>query len=645
MRRLVLSLLSVISLSAALDQDGLSGVGHIFSAVSAGNMRLGVDLGSLMANDESILGGSSLTRDGQTYSINSYFTATSHAALSLGLGAYTEISLGLPLYYEYVGGGNLSINEHLPGDLQYRLKVELPIPNQKVFHLAAILGGSAPTAADGGTLPRQLELYTNDPAQFNQGSTPFGLGRPGFLGALGVTFDFGAIDPGLELRWHLNGGVRTPNPVGDPPFENVFFGGTALEWGVSTYLLLSAELYNESRFNQINSATWFDTEPTLLTLMATARLPENFQVQAGAQIAVDNLKSIPVDYANPQGPGYDQFSMSAAPQVGIYVGVQWSGFLLSQDRDHDGIPNALDKCPDDAEDKDGFQDEDGCPDPDNDHDGICDPWVAEKGLSAKYASVCHGSDKCPNDPEDIDGFQDEDGCPDLDNDHDGVPDIKDKCPNVAQGPNGVDGCPVLDADGDGIPDDKDKCPHEAEDKDGFQDEDGCPDPDNDHDGICDPWVAAQGLSAKYASVCHGSDKCPDAPETRNGFEDEDGCPDTVKQTQIVKTMVLKGVNFRSGSAELTPESYQVLDGVAAQLQLSPETRFEVAGHTDNRGNPLKNQALSRARAQTVANYLILKGVDAKRLRVMGYGSSKPIATNNTAEGRAMNRRVELNRIE
>jgi hypothetical protein len=77
---------------------------------------------------------------------------------------------------------------------------------------------------------------------------------------------------------------------------------------------------------------------------------------------------------------------------------------VDKDTDGDGIPDSLDKCPNEPEDKDGFQDEDGCPDPDNDGDGILDK-----------------DDKCPNEPEDKDGFQDEDGCPDPDNDGDGIP--------------------------------------------------------------------------------------------------------------------------------------------------------------------------------------------------------------------------------
>ena len=93
------------------------------------------------------------------------------------------------------------------------------------------------------------------------------------------------------------------------------------------------------------------------------------------------------------------------------------------DQDGDGIPNGRDRCPNEPEDKDGFEDEDGCPDLDNDKDGLLDT-----------------KDKCPNEPEDFDAFEDEDGCPDLDNDKDGIPDARDKCPNEP-GIEAEGGCP------------------------------------------------------------------------------------------------------------------------------------------------------------------------------------------------------------
>jgi OmpA-OmpF porin, OOP family len=97
------------------------------------------------------------------------------------------------------------------------------------------------------------------------------------------------------------------------------------------------------------------------------------------------------------------------------------------DTDGDGLMDNVDKCPNEAEDKDGFQDDDGCPEADNDKDGIPD-----------------AADKCPNEPEDKDGFQDDDGCPDPDNDGDGVPDASDKCVDQPETKNGYqdeDGCP------------------------------------------------------------------------------------------------------------------------------------------------------------------------------------------------------------
>jgi outer membrane protein OmpA-like peptidoglycan-associated protein len=120
------------------------------------------------------------------------------------------------------------------------------------------------------------------------------------------------------------------------------------------------------------------------------------------------------------------------PSFRLFASVTWSPDY--RDSDGDGVPNQEDKCPDQPEDRDGFQDADGCPDPDNDGDFIED-----------------AQDKCPNDKEDIDGFEDDDGCPDLDNDKDGIPDDKDACPNEPEDklpPRPDDGCPVRAAEPD-----------------------------------------------------------------------------------------------------------------------------------------------------------------------------------------------------
>lgn len=148
----------------------------------------------------------------------------------------------------------------------------------------------------------------------------------------------------------------------------------------------------------------------------------------------------------------------------------WRFFLtvgytrIWHDRDGDGIPDDEDGCPDEAEDKDGFKDDDGCPDPDNDGDGIPDK-----------------QDQCPDAP----GPAKMHGCPDGDGD--GIPDFKDRCPKQP-GPVDYDGCP--DADGDEIPDVDDKCP----DRPGPAEADGCP--------KAKPWVVYEAGKLVLKDAVH-----------------------------------------------------------------------------------------------------------------------------------------------
>ncbi len=255
----------------------------------------------------------------------------------------------------------------------------------------------------------------------------------------------------------------------------------------------------------------------------------------------------------------------------------------TKDTDGDGIIDKLDSDPLRAEDFDGFQDEDGAPDLDNDQDGIPD-----------------FQDKAPMDPEDHDGFEDQDGVPDPDNDKDGILDVNDGAPN------------------------------KPEDKDGYQDEDGVPDLDNDGDGILDKM-----------------DGCPNQAETMNGYEDSDGCPDKKPEVAVEKgkAIILKGVNFATSSARLTPESKAVLDKVVRTMQENPEIEVEIRGYTDNRGNYEYNVQLSQKRADAVKAYLVQNGIDAARIKTRGFGPENPVAPNDTREGRAKNRRIEFYRIK
>jgi OOP family OmpA-OmpF porin len=264
---------------------------------------------------------------------------------------------------------------------------------------------------------------------------------------------------------------------------------------------------------------------------------------------------------------------------------------VDEDPDKDGIIGAADKCPNDPEDKDGYQDDDGCPDNDNDGDGIAD-----------------AQDKCPMEPEDKDGFEDDNGCPDNDNDSDGIADAQDKCPN------------------------------EAEDKDGFEDDNGCPDNDNDSDGIPD-----------------AQDKCPMEPETKNGFQDEDGCPDEIPAKLKKFTGTIAGINFQVNSATLLATSNKTLDAAVAVLKEYPDLKLEIGGHTDDQpmgkgGKFTDNKALSQARADSVKAYFVQKGIEEPRLTAVGYGDTVPKEDPTGLKGaqltnaRAKNRRVEFTLI-
>ena len=137
------------------------------------------------------------------------------------------------------------------------------------------------------------------------------------------------------------------------------------------------------------------------------------------------------------------------------------------------------------------------------------------------------------------------------------------------------------------------------------------------------------------------DRCPGTP--RGVHVDPVGCPILFGADR--KTVTLRGVNFATGSARLTPGSLTVLDTVALSLLGIPDVKVEVGGHTDNVGSIALNTSLSQARAQSVMNYLAKKGVPISRMSAVGYGPTIPVAPNTTTASRALNRRVELRRLD
>jgi len=142
---------------------------------------------------------------------------------------------------------------------------------------------------------------------------------------------------------------------------------------------------------------------------------------------------------------------------------------------------------------------------------------------------------------------------------------------------------------------------------------------------------AATIDSDADGVADVKDKCANTPA--DVTVDADGCPDFNGS--------LQGVYFETGSANLTENSEAILDEAAAELKRYPNLAIEVQAYTDSRGSDALNLKISEDRAQSVRTYLINKGVNADKLSAKGYGEANPVATNDTAEGRAQNRRVEL----
>lgn len=109
-------------------------------------------------------------------------------------------------------------------------------------------------------------------------------------------------------------------------------------------------------------------------------------------------------------------------------------------------------------------------------------------------------------------------------------------------------------------------------------------------------------------------------------------------------LVLEGVQFDSGRATLRPGSHSKLDRVVEFMKYKKSARIAIAGHTDNVGSPRRNKALSLRRAQACRRYLVSRGIAARRVKAVGYGQERPIASNDTAEGRQQNRRIEASEL-
>jgi len=202
---------------------------------------------------------------------------------------------------------------------------------------------------------------------------------------------------------------------------------------------------------------------------------------------------------------------------------------------------------------------------------------------------------------------------------------------------------LTDTDGDGLTDPDEIQKYKTSPLKADTDGDGLTDRDEINTVGTDPLKA----DTDDDKITDGKDKCPLKPENYNDFEDTDGCPDKKPEVVFEKKapIVLTGVTFKTGSADLTDSAKETLAKIVSTLADHPEISLEIQGHTDNVGRRASNVKLSQKRADSVKDYLVSQGIAASRLTAKGFGPDVPVVPNDTEAGRQQNRRISFVRMD
>ncbi|MCQ2054986.1 MAG: OmpA family protein [Fibrobacter sp.] len=608
MKRVVTGLALALAIGAYADHPqtinkyGMVGVNKTQSAQSLGHSKLSFTLlGDVtMGNDMfgSDRAGYAIGSANQKANVNDFMGANANVGFAIGIWHYFDIGATLPVYYDQFSGETACTGEDVTagcdpaalastkngyiGNLRADLKIRFPLPEDHPMDLALFgrIAFPSSNSVKQGVWIREPEYIGTKAYDINGEmgyfAYPFGSQNTTFTGGLAMTIDLDKMDM-FPFLLHLNGGYRYTNN-GD--YMSLPFMSVATELYFMDFLSLFVEYYWDIQLDDFTRYGMYpnpdgtypkysqNLDMKQLTGALVFHLPVGLDIHLGGSYYLggkgNTLSYVNVLENSERPAGVTLMDARVNPQFTIYGGLTWSGFLLAQDRDGDGVVDDEDNCPDDY----GERLNQGCPlgNPDVDEDGVCDAWVAEKGFQAQFDEVCEGVDECPNEAGDGD-----DGCPleDPDPDKDGVCDgwvsqkkMEKKFKDICEG---------IDA-----------CPAEA----GTVGNKGCPEdnPDPDNDGMCSPWVTDKGKLGDFANVCQGYDMCPGeaGPKANKGcaWDDPDSDGDGLCDEWVTQKKM--GYYFEKAAEDENIKKQWFIEKTCKGIDKCP-TEFGPAG---NEGCPL-----------------------------------------------------------
>jgi len=608
-----------------------------------------------------------------------YIGLNAYPFLSFGLSDYFDFSIGIPIYgdiltLEDTEGDTDNYGAGGWGDLFISTKLRAPFDDNFPLDVALSFGIGLGTSRKNNGSINAYGPWVRDPMFLNtdtETTTPiwakdskrstYSNGNPFMKIGLATTLDFGRIKTEIPVLFHLNGAYKTPMGSDSENYSKIMSFSTALEVIPVEFLSIYGEFYRDFPLDGPASSISLST-----TSFGTAfHLGKTVDLQLGVQIFVgdkDYIEDLTIN-TNVDPNRYSYYRGRLIPNYVTFGGLTVKFSTIEPKKEE--VKETRN--------------------PDTDGDKVCDPWVAESSKQSEYSSECRGIDLCPYEQ----GALKDKGCP--------VEEVKAEAPGiiftaapdvVQKGQSVTLTWQVTNATSVSIEDIGDVAASGSKKVKPEKNttytltavgEGGTQTVSTEVEVTSGPppvvLFSAAPLSVQAGQPVTLTWQVTNATEvdiegigrvpfkgtrqvkptestvfkltaTGEGGKLTEAISIEVTPVPVIEARVnLQGVTFGSGNATLTANAKKILDGVAEQLVANPNVKIEIQGHTDSQGKPAANKDLSERRAKAVVAYLATKGVKMSRMRAVGYGQDVPIADNSTPDGRELNRRIEMVRID